>query len=81
MTPDQNDIEAVKLALKRITEDELPKRLILTQQQHELLQSLLEFAAMVAAAKKFGVPVFNLAVTLAGAWLAIKAFILGGAGK
>lgn len=77
MTPDQNDMEAVKLALKRITEDELPKRLILTQQQHELLQSLLEFAAMVAAAKKFGVPMFNLAVTAVGVWFAVKQWILG----
>lgn len=78
MTPDQkNDLEAVKLALKRITEDELPKRLILTTHQHEMLTSLLEFASMVAAAKKFGVPMFNLAVTAVGVWFAIKQFILG----
>lgn len=78
MTPDQrNDLEKVKEALKHITEEELPKRLMLTEHQHEMLISLLEFAAMVAAAKKFGVPMFNLALTAAGVWLAIKQFILG----
>lgn len=78
MTPEQkNDLEAVKLALKRITEDELPKRLVLTTNQHEMLTALLEFASMVAAAKKFGVPMFNLALTAVGIWFAIKQFILG----
>lgn len=78
MTPDQkNDLEAVKLALKRIMDDELPKRLILTTHQHEMLIALLEFAAMIAGAKKFGVPIFNLILTATGIWFAVKQFILG----
>lgn len=78
MTPEQkNDLKAVELALKRIMDEELPKRLILTSHQQEMLIALLEFASMVAAAKKFGVPMFNLAITAVGIWFAVKQFFLG----
>jgi hypothetical protein len=78
MTPEQKaDLKAVELAIKQIVEDELPKRLVLTSHQHEMLIALLEFAAMVASAKKFGVPLFNLVLTAIGIWFAVKQFILG----
>lgn len=77
----ESDREAVRAALDAIVNSELPKSVHLTEEQHKHLMSLLEFAAMVASIKRFGVPAFNLAVTAAGVWLALKAFILGGGAK
>jgi len=81
MTPaEKADIEALREAIKHINERELPQRPKLTTDQQALLMDGVEVVAMFRALKKFGVPAFNLAVTIAGLWWAAEKFF-GGSGK
>ena len=68
------DREVIRQALDHIVNDELPTVVHLNKRQREHLMGLIEFAAMVASIKRFGVPAFTLAATLGGAWMAINQF-------
>jgi hypothetical protein len=68
------DREVIRQALDHIVNDDLPTVVHLTKSQREHLMGLIEFAAMVASIKRFGVPAFTLAATLGGAWMALNQF-------
>lgn len=76
MAPNEKEVdrEAIRQALDHIVNDDLPTVLHLNKRQREHLMGLIEFAAMVASIKRFGVPAFTLAATLGGAWMALNQF-------